>query len=147
MLLFTGKCVNSGILNIGVAQDIGQMHDILLHPVISNREQMAQIMRKNFFRADPGLFAQCLHFCPYITTVNRCTIFGDKNRSGVDSILSAVLEQAFFQLLWQKDYALLAFVLNSDYSSLQRLPSDKTVLADTDTGTAYCLDHKKQAAA
>ena len=53
MLLFTGKCINSGILNIGVAQDIGQMHDILLHPVISNREQMAQIMRKNFFRADP----------------------------------------------------------------------------------------------
>ena len=25
MLLFTGKCINSGILNIGVAQDIGQM--------------------------------------------------------------------------------------------------------------------------
>ena len=65
----------------------------------------------------------------------------------MDPILAAVLDQAFFQLLWQKDRPLLAFVVNGNISPFQCLPCDKPVFTDPDAGTADCLDHQEQTAA
>ena len=65
----------------------------------------------------------------------------------MDPILAAVLDQAFFQLLWQKDRPLLAFVVNGNISPFQCFPCDKPVFTDPDAGTADCLDHQEQTAA
>ena len=80
ILFYAGCHIDPRCFNGGMAQDVRQPGEVALQAVKGAGKEIAQIVGKDFFRADSCGFAQCFHFRPYIAPVDRSPIFSNKNR-------------------------------------------------------------------
>ena len=56
--------VDAGGPNVGVAQDVRQLYDVSVDPVVHRREQVSQIVRKDLGGRYSRPFTNCLHLRP-----------------------------------------------------------------------------------
>ena len=76
--------IDAGGIDAGMAQNIRQFPDILIHGIKYPGEQMAQIVGEYLAGGNPCLAAQALHLPPDFNTVDRTAPPGKKNGAGTD---------------------------------------------------------------
>ena len=64
-----GADVDTGGVDAAVAQQIGQLGQVLVQPVERAGEQVAEVVGKHFFVGDAGGAAQGLHLAPDVAAV------------------------------------------------------------------------------
>ena len=73
--------INTGGVDVGVAQDICQLRNILFQAVKHPGKQVAQIMGKYLIRCHTCLLTQLLHLAPNIAAIQRLAGLGYKEHS------------------------------------------------------------------
>ena len=71
VLLAGGHDIDSGSVDTAVAQNIGQLSNVLFDSVKSPGEQLSQIVGKDLAALDPGFIAKPFHGRPDGTPVQR----------------------------------------------------------------------------
>ena len=95
-MFFAGRYdINSGGVDTAVAEDVGELGNILLDAVKRAGEQMAQVMRKYFAWIDICVPAKLFHFAPDVRAADGLARFGNKNRAGIDMVTLCVFQQLF----------------------------------------------------
>lgn len=79
--------------NAGVSQDIRQLDDIVVDPVICFGEQMPQIVRKYLRRLYPSFSADALHLRPDLSPGQALPAFGKKYLTRGGLVFPGVLSQ------------------------------------------------------
>lgn len=63
--------INAGGFYVGVPQNIGKSHNILLQRIKGSCKKVSEIMGENLIAAHPGGFAQAFEHFPYMRPVKR----------------------------------------------------------------------------
>ena len=82
MLGAGGADVDTGGVDAAVAQQVGQLGQVLVQPVERAGEQVAEVVGKHFFVGDAGGAAQGLHLAPDVAAVQGCAAAGDEYQAG-----------------------------------------------------------------
>ena len=93
-----GHDVDAGGVDAAVAQNVGQLGDVLFNAVEGAGEQLAEIVGKDLAGLHVGLLAQGFHLCPDIAPIQRPAASGDENRptAGRPEIAAGFPQSKFF---------------------------------------------------
>ena len=133
--------VDTGGIYATVAEEVGKADDVLLCRVISTREEVAEIVRKDLAFRYAALLTYSLHIRPDVRAVYRSVASGDEYGTTGYFPLSYVLGKHFTQRRGEKDASLLIFTVDLGYSERDRLYGYKSKLGDPYARGAYGL-HK-----
>ena len=89
--LGAGLRVDAGRLDAGMAEQVGQAHDVLLLPVEREGKEMAQVVREHLLRGHARRRAQPFHHAPDVRAVERVAVLRDEHGPGGDALLPALL--------------------------------------------------------
>lgn len=103
-----GDDIDARGVDIAVSQNVGKPGEILIDRVKEPREQMAQIMGKDFFGGYLRLLTKCFHFPPDIGAVNGFSALGTKDDTAFDVMQSCVAKELFSELGYDHDAPCLA---------------------------------------
>ena len=90
-----GDDINPRGIDAAVAEDIGELGDVLFQPVKRTGEQMPEIMREHLAGIDVRVPAQRFHLPPDIRAADGLAAAGDKDRACCDTLFLGVLQQLF----------------------------------------------------
>ena len=76
--------VDAGGVDAGMAQNVGQAHDVMLHAVENPGKQVPQVVGEDFFLGNPSRGAKALHHGPDPAPIQGLAGFSDKNGAGLD---------------------------------------------------------------
>lgn len=82
--------IDAGGLDAGVAQHIGQLHNVMACPVKGRGEQVPEIVGKDFAGRDTRRPAQPLHLRPDLAAAEVRPVSGEKNLTRDDFLLFGV---------------------------------------------------------
>ena len=116
--------VNTRGVNTGVTEKVGQLRYVLCHPVVRDREQVAEVVRENFMRLHMGGGANRPEFLPDVGAVDRIAALCYEHGAADDSRRFTVVQQHLAQFLRDEHCALFAFTVHDRASVPQRLQRD-----------------------
>lgn len=99
-------------LDGGMAEDIGESHDVVAAGVKRCGKEMTQVMREHFAWCDAGDDGESFHFGPDLSTRQAFSARGEKNLAVGDFLFCGVLQKFAAKARWQKDDADLAFEMH-----------------------------------
>ena len=126
------QCVDPCRVNVGMSEQIGETDNILLSPVIVDREEVTKIMGEDLLPAHIGSCAQRFHPVKDVAAVNGLSRSGHKDTARIDLAFPAVAAEFFAKL--RGDQHLPGLTLEGDKCAPGAHRSDcyKLQLADTD---------------
>lgn len=99
-VLFAGRYdINSSGVDAAVAEDIGELGNILLDAVKRAGKQVTKVMRKDLARVDVRVPAKLFHFAPDVRAADGLARFGNENCTVVVMVTLCVFQQLFCRLL------------------------------------------------
>ena len=134
MLRPGGQEVNAGSLNTGMAQQVGQLHDVPAGPVEDGGEQVAQVVGKHLGGFHPGVLAEGFQLRPDLPAAQLLSASGAKDRAGGDFLLLGVFAQLTAQLAGEQDGADLSLEGDFRLALLHGLHGDIPHLGHPDAG-------------
>ena len=147
MLGAGGADVDTGGVDAAVAQQVGQLGQVLVQPVERAGEQVAEVVGKHLFVGDAGGAAQGLHLAPDVAAVQGCAAAGDEHRAEGDAVLLHIAQKLLLQAGGDEHAAGFALAPYHGYAAAGSLGGDGGQLADADAGGADGLQHQRQAGA
>ena len=132
VFLSCGHQVDTSGFNAGMAQDVRQLCNVLVDPVINRGKQMPEIMGKYLGGLHIGFLTEPLHLSPDLASPHGLSASGEKNLARGDFLLFRVFQQPPAQLSRQQDGADLALQRDGGTAFLCRLHGDIAHLADSD---------------
>ena len=139
-----GLRVDAGRLDAGMAEQVGQAHDVLLLPVEREGEEMAQVVREHLLRGDARGRAQPLHHTPDVGAVERIAVLRDEHGPGGNAPFPAVAAQLPPQRGGDRHGAQLALVLHAHPPGAQAFRRDEAVLAHAQAHAAQRLHEQAE---
>ena len=118
-----------------MAEDIGEIENILIFMVIRSRKEMTEIMRKNFFACNTGDFSDFLHFRPYITAVKRVSFLRQEDRTALYLFLLQVFRELLSELFHDEHLPGLPFAVYVRTALLNGFDRNIPELTDPNPGT------------
>ena len=109
VFLSCGHQVDAGGFNAGMAQDVRQLCNVLVDPVINRGKQMPEIMGKYLGGLHIGFLAEPLHLRPDLASPHGLSAFGEENLTRGNFLLFRVFQQPPAQLSRQQDGAIFPF--------------------------------------
>ena len=143
VFLSCGHQVDAGGFNAGMAQDVRQLCNVLVDPVINRGKQMPEIMGKYLGGLHIGFLAEPLHLRPELASPHGLSAFGEENLTRGNFLLFRVFQQPPAQLSRQQDGADLSLQRDGGTAFLCRLHGDIAHLADSDAGGADCFHDQR----
>lgn len=129
MFCTAGHHLDAGHVQARVVQHIGQLGDVLLNGQEYPGEQIAQVVRENFFRCYPGQTAQFFHRRLDVATVHAPPRAGDEYGAGFIFPLYALAFETMAQLLLDDDLSLFSLVYDFGHPACQCLNCDIDALS------------------
>ena len=136
--------VESGGVDVGVAQNISQVTQILGLVVIQAGEQVAQIVGKHLLRFHLSQGAKCFHFMENIAPVQGAAGMGDENTAGSDPLTFCIPAQQAAQLPGQQHSAVFSLQTHSGTALPHCFHRNKPQLTDSDSSGADGLQQQPQ---
>ena len=96
MLRTGGDDVDACGVDAAVAEDVGELGDVLFHVIEHAGKQVPQIVRKDLFGIDVCRLAQCFHFAPDVRSADRLSRAGHKDHTAFDFLLRCKAKQFLF---------------------------------------------------
>ena len=96
-------------LDGGMAEDIGESHDVVAAGVERCGKEMTQVMREHFAWCDAAELGEFFHIGPDFIARNGCTTCCEKDLTAGDFLLLGVFQQLAAQLAGDEDGADLTF--------------------------------------
>ena len=103
VFLSCGHQVDAGGFNAGMAQDVRQLCNVLVDPVINRGKQMPEIMGKYLGGLHIGFLTEPLHLRPDLASPHGLSASGEKNLAGGDFLFPGVLQQPTAQSVRKKN--------------------------------------------
>ena len=139
-----GAGVDAGGVDAAVAENGGQMLNVLLDLVKAPREQMPKIVREHLLRSYPRRPAQSLHHRPDVGAVQRAAGTRYKHAALADAFLLAVPAQLCAKRARQKHHPAFPLVVYLHLTSVQRMYRKVFYLADPNAGGADGLHQQRK---
>ncbi len=127
-----GDQIDAGGLDAGMPQDVGQLRDVLIHPVKGPGKQVAQVVGKHLGGFHLRVFTKRFHLCPDLPSGQTLSVSGEKYLTGDDFFLFGILLQLPAQLAREQNGANLPLQRNLRMTVLDCAQRDVFHLADTD---------------
>ena len=140
-----GNDVDARGIDAAVAENVGELGDVLFRTVERPREQVAEIVRKDFAWADVRVCAKGFHLSPKIRAAERLARPRNKDCPCCDMPFLGVVQQLFLQFPYKEHRAHLAFAFDRCLSRPRSFYCDELQLAHADTRPADRLKNQVQA--
>lgn len=137
MLPAGGHDIDTGRLDGAMAQQVGQLGNVLGHAVKQAGKQVAQGMWMDLFRIDVGILTKALHPLPDPAAVQGTALPGDKDGTGADPPGPGKIQQIPAQLVAQRDIPGLALEADHRHPGLGGLHREEAHLAHPYPGTGH----------
>ena len=105
-----------------MAQQVGQLGQVLVQPVERAGEQVAEVVGKHFFVGDAGGAAQGLHLAPDVAAVQGRAAAGDEHRAEGDAVLLHIAQKLLLQAGGDEHAAGFALAPHHGYAGAAGLP-------------------------
>lgn len=73
--------IDTGRADVGMTQNVRQTGKVMVDGVECPGKQMPEVVRKNFFRVDPGRLAERFHITPDVASVQRLAVPRHEDRA------------------------------------------------------------------
>ena len=120
MLLPGRHDIDSGGFDAAVAENIRQFRHVFGDLVKRSGEELAQVVREDLGRGDPGGLAERLHLGPDVAAVQRFAAPGPEDNPGGDLTVPRIAEQRLFQFAGQKNGPAFLFAADGYLSGFHR---------------------------
>lgn len=126
-----------------MAEDVGEIENILIFMVIRSRKEMTEVMRKNFYGVYTGDFSDFLHFRPNITAVERVSFLRQEDRTSFYLFLLQVLRELLSELFHDEHLPGLPFAVYVRIALLNGFDRNIPELTDPDPGAGNRFHHER----
>lgn len=137
-----GHDIDAGGVDAAVAEEVGQLGDVLFDGVEGFGEEFSQIVGEYLWRMHSRRFAQPFHLRPDGFPVQRFSVPCEKNHAGTDFLFFGVAQEVFSQFDREEDGSCFGFAAYGDFSSDDGLDGEKAQFRYADAGGAKGLHHQ-----
>lgn len=140
-----GGEVAPGGLYAGVAEDVGEAHDVVAVGVEDGGEEVAQVVGKDFAGVDMGGAGEGFHLAPDLLTADGTIAGGAEEGTAGDLLRAGIALEFVAQAARQEDDADFAFEVDLGAAVLHGLGGDVAEFADAEAAGGDGLEDEGEA--
>lgn len=140
-----GGEIAPGGLDAGVAEDVGEAHDVVAVGVKNGGEEVAQVVGKDFAGVDMGGAGEGFHLAPDLLAADGAIAGGAKEGTAGDLLRAGVALEFVAQAARQEDDADFAFEVDLGAAVLHGLGGDVAEFADAEAAGGDGLEDEGEA--